>query len=360
VLKLKPLRSFVLLSGFLAAVSLLSTNSVRADQDQTPALIQDELSNTPAAADEAPKEYPFPGAKEDGFEIKSDSSKEPLVKERPVQIDDDGNYIYSTEPEKPAYKGEAGGERPKRILKNGEYNYNTELKKPKFQNQRGAEKPIEINKQGEYYYLTEKTKPTGAAGFTFGLTTAPVLENDDTHVTFKKMYSANYVPTVLFNREWKLNSSFGHLGLKFVSGVFTSSGIGVFKSNDPRRRPDDQAQEQFTFIMFPNHLTGIYKFQYSDTQILVPYVEAGPGYFTFAEIRNDSIAPKLGGTPVVVAAGGLNILMDSLDRKAIQRLDSDYGVSHIWLDLDARQVVGLNKNFDFTSSIFTLGFSVEY
>jgi hypothetical protein len=92
----------------------------------------------------------------------------------------------------------------------------------------------------------------------------------------------------------------------------------------------------------------------------VPFVEGGAGYFTFAEIRDDQKGPRFGGAAVTVAAGGINLLLDHFDRAAIRQLDASYGINHVWLTAEARAIVGLNGNFDFTSLMFSSGVVLEF
>jgi hypothetical protein len=112
--------------------------------------------------------------------------------------------------------------------------------------------------------------------------------------------------------------------------------------------------------MFPNQLTLIYRFQYADSQIVVPYIEGGAGYFTFAELRDDNKNSVFGGAAVTVAAGGLNIQMDWIDRKASQTLDADYGVNHVWLTTEVRAIVGLNESIDFSATLFNAGLLFDF
>ncbi len=112
--------------------------------------------------------------------------------------------------------------------------------------------------------------------------------------------------------------------------------------------------------MFPNQLTAIYKFQYADEQIFVPYVEGGAGYFTFMEVRDDGQSTKFGGAAVTVAAAGANILLDWLDRQSVRQLDNEYGINHVWLTGEYRYIVGLNPTFDFTSGVISAGLMVDF
>ena len=353
------------------------------EDDINKELLDSELS--PAAEPEdapPPAEYPYPGAKEEGInpEDAPKTAKAPQAPaekpvaqptqinealERPKKIDPDtGDYIYDTTPTKPVPAERDPERNPIGVSDSGEYQYSEKLTPPVFSNRAGAEKPIEIKGNGEFKYATEESPTSATASFRFGFfgPPAPGLENDsaDHKVTFQDVYLKDQYPVLFFDYEFPLTRKVGHLGIKLGSGIFVASGNGVFQTTDPARRSNDLPLEKYTFLMFPNQLTAQYRFQYNDTQLFVPYVEGGAGYFTFMEFRNDNASPRIGGALTTVAAGGLNILLDSLDRDAIRDLDIEYGINHVFLSLEARAIVGLNKNYDFSSTIFNAGFMMQF
>jgi hypothetical protein len=326
-----------------------------------------------------PAEYPYPGATEEGIapedaprtaqapqtpQMAESPSIEPnMAIERPVKIDEDtGEYQYDTKVSPPTPRERAGGELPRKALDNGEYVYDTNTPPPAFVGVPGQEKPLEIRANGEYRYATEQTEQTGSASFRIGFFAPPMIKNESTTppTTFEEIYTKDQLPVLFADYEIPLTKKLGQLGIKLGSGIFVASGKGKFASVDSNRRADDIPLERYTFFMLPNTATAIYRFQYKDGQTIVPYVEGGAGYFTFAEFRDDNSSPRIGGALTTVVAGGLNILMDWLDPQAIRNLDTEYGINHIYLSLEARQIVGLNKSYDFTSSIFNAGFTMQF
>ena len=113
-------------------------------------------------------------------------------------------------------------------------------------------------------------------------------------------------------------------------------------------------------IMFPSTLTGLYHFRYSETQVFTPYVGGGGGFFVFTELRDDNLAPKFGGAGVAVALAGLNIMVDGVEAAASRELEDAYGISHVAFNIELTQFVGLNPNYDFTSSVVNFGFNLEF
>ncbi len=217
-------------------------------------------------------------------------------------------------------------------------------------------KPIRV-RDGVHYYEIEASPMTAGAsvrGGTFG----PLdIVNEKSEAKFEELYGDKPGPLILFDYEKHLGRSVGRFNLRLTTGLYLTQGRGRFTAPDLR---GEEAMEKFTFILLPNMATLQYKFQYADAQWVVPYFEGGAGYFTFFETRDDKPDVKLGGAAVGVGAGGLQILMDWLDRRSAANLDRQYGVNHVWLTAEYRAIIGLHDTFDFTSSIINIGFLFEF
>jgi hypothetical protein len=219
--------------------------------------------------------------------------------------------------------------------------------------------PIKKLSTGEYFYGFKSSPTDAAASVRFGFFTPPDITNPLNNTVWEDIYTDNNIPTLFIDYEWLATRRFGALGFKVASGLFMGTGTGQFVNNSGDRA-NREAFEKYTFIMFPNLASLIYRFQYSDTQPIVPYVEGGGGYFTFAEIRDDGSSPKFGGAPVGMAAGGVAFLMDWLDPQSIRELDNDWGVNHVWLTAEYRLIQGLHDKYDFTSGIINAGIKMEF
>lgn len=378
------MRKLILLSLVLVAFSArptLATAAVKTAVVQDDTFVEDSPSNTSAEGDldsglvdeelgatdeEAPApEYPYPGAKEEGIVAAPVEPAAPpvnLALERPVKIDEDtGDYQYSREVVKPTPLSRGGDRTPESTTESGQYEFSTDVKSPTFSQRAGVEAPQQISTTGEFRYSTEHSDVSATAAFRVGFFGPPALKNDKTGTTFQDIYTRDQLPVLFADYEWPLSKKLGHIGIKFGSGLFLAQGKGVFVKPDyANRRPDDIPTEQYTFFMFPNQLTAQYRFQYSENQAIVPYVEGGAGYFTFVEFRDDSSSPKIGGSLQTVFAGGVNFLMDWLDPDAVMRLDQDYGINHVYLTTEFRQILSVNKAYDFTSSVINAGFLLQF
>lgn len=372
------LRSLLIISCLFSIASTLHPATAQAEEsasngdlDEESEELSDEGSDDEEVAEEEtppPPEAPYPGADVETPATASTQNPSPqpslppsLAAEKPVRTNDDGEYFYSTTPQKPTPSGRPGAPPPVATSAEGEFFYGTETPPNSFSNRAGVEHPVQMNAQGEYFYPTESSKREGTASFRLGFITPPNIQNESGTVTFEDIYSESTLPVLLGDYEWQLSSSYGRLGLKFGSGLIFASGTGRFKTTNANRSADDLPEEKFTFITLPNQITAIYRFQYKDEQLIVPFIEGGGGYFAVTELRDDGKTPLFAGTFVTVAAGGLNILMDGLDRRSVRQLDTEYGINHVWLTLEYRQVIsGLKPDLDFTTGIANAGFMMDF
>lgn len=341
-----------LLIGALLIPTLSVQSAEAAKKDRRPSQVEDALSEDPFdAADEVPPEpeYPYPGAQgttpaATPPPVARPRQLSPLeradqkfgTQERPTRITEDGEYIYERLPEiKPKKYGEP--------------------KTHKFSGRQGMEKPSSITTDGEFTYHVDESPFTGAAGIRFGFMGAPRITNKTNGLTFKQIYGNNDVPGLLFEYEYPLTRAIGRVGLKFESGAYYAQAQGRFL----RLRPEIP-EEVFTFLMVPLQVMLHYRFQYADNQLFVPFVEGGAAYNGIVEIRDDNKTPRVGGAPAFIASGGVNILLDWMDRHAIRQLDAEYGINHVWLTVQYRQIFGLKDDVDFTTHLISGGFTFDF
>lgn len=219
------------------------------------------------------------------------------------------------------------------------------------------ETPLDKSADGTYFYGVDESKKTFASSLRGGLFGPPAIQNPRNNAFFKDIYVQQNIPTAFFDFEWELKTFLGDIGAKLGTGVFYVNGTGKFADSS---RSHDTPPEQFTFIMFPNTVSAIYRLKLTDKQPLVPYAEAGAGYFTFMELRDDGAAPKFAAAPVTFLAAGGAFLLDWLDPKAIRDLDREYGVNHVYVTAEYREIIGLNKTYDFTSRVISAGLLLEF
>ncbi|MCB0376903.1 MAG: hypothetical protein KDD33_00295 [Bdellovibrionales bacterium] len=323
-----------------------------------------------AFAEEAPPaEYPYP----------STSTQEDPLSEAPAQVHKNGTYIYNTKSKKPTAINIEGVEQPQRVSDDGIYYYG-DGEKVTDKTPGDIEKPEDLDDDGTYYYSKESKidppsdvmeKPQKVTADGRYIYNAAVLPSDSVFSFrggvygppdiqgpskgFSQVYGdkASFILNVDY--EWKLFDFLGNFLFKVGSGLFFSDGNGEFSGGS---NPGIQPKETFQFLVFPNTATVTYKFGFSPGQLFVPYVDGGAGYYTFWERRSDGGSNHFGGAPVLVASAGLLISLSYFSYGTA--LYSEYGITETWLDLQFRQVVGLDERKDFTSNMITGGFAVGF
>jgi hypothetical protein len=104
----------------------------------------------------------------------------------------------------------------------------------------------------------------------------------------------------------------------------------------------------------------VYRIQFWDKQLIVPYAEGGGTGFTFGEMRDDGHGPKFGASPAAYFALGGALNMTYFDNFSRIQLDREYGINRVYLMLEYRNELALVKRFDFSSDFFNAGFLMEY
>jgi hypothetical protein len=277
--------------------------------------------------------------------------------EKPYKVDSDGVYYYNTDT---SSKKEvpAGVEQPIDQDSSGGYYYSKKKKKKKRKNTYGGQ-PTTVNEDGSYFYDLESHDVDNVFSLRFGLASPPNFKTSNPDVDYEDVYGSDSKILISLEYDWKLTKQFF---VKFASGFTSMQGQGRFASGG---NGGATPQESFQFFVFPNTFTAVYKFQLYDLQYLTPYVEAGPGYFTFIESRSDGNlfdfngeTTKLGGAFVGAAAAGLLISINKFSQG--NSFLADYGASQAWVDLQFKQIFGLDSRKDFTSNMITAGIAIGF
>lgn len=358
-------------SGWLPIVAALMVGATNIQPTIAQVEALEDTSSTPIEALEddtpPPPEYPYPGSTAPMLSSEEEPTAEPVrpsTRQKKPRTSANGSKFSDTPT---PTKSNGWGEKPKQINEDGDYIYDRlsdapakQYGKPneiKFSGTPGREAPSTITQDGEFLYPVAVSEFTGAGGLRFGLMAPPNIINASNGLSFKDIYGGAEIPALLFEYEYPLTQAIGRIGIKGETGFIATSAKGRFKNP---ARAGEVPEERFTFLMVPLQATVIYRFQFADNQWVVPFVEGGGGYYGIVELRDDSKAPKFGGSPVAVAAGGVNILLDWLDRQAVRQLDADYGINHVWLSLQYRQIVGLKEDLKVSSSLITAGFTFDF
>jgi hypothetical protein len=221
---------------------------------------------------------------------------------------------------------------------------------------------IRIKKDGTYIYKTEESKQKDAFSFTFGLFDPSHLSNPDAQgptAEFKNNYDQTNSPAIMASYEWQfMKSPVGKMGLRAGSGLYVAQGNGHFKSTGPNSALTPR--EIFTFLAMPNTVGVVYRMQFWDRQLFVPYGEGGGIAWTFAELRDDNKNPKFGGALGAYFAAGLAVNLTYFDKTAALQLDREYGINRVYLTAEYRPIISLSDKYDFSSDMIDAGFLMEF
>lgn len=238
----------------------------------------------------------------------------------------------------------------------------------KYQGQREVPHPYaekgltRITKEGDYLYKVDESKQNRASSFKIGIFNPTNLENPEQSgqrgATFEENYDQTNNPALMFEYEWQLwRMSVGKLGLKAGTGAYIAQGNGHFVSAENAALTP---REVFTFWAMPNSVGLVYRAQFYDKQLFVPYGEGGGIAFAFGEFRDDSEPPKWGGALAAYFAGGLAFNLSYFDALSRAQLDREYGINRVYLTAEFRQIVAITQKYDFTSTLVNAGFLMEF
>lgn len=238
---------------------------------------------------------------------------------------------------------------------------------PKVIHLKPIEKPDSISDDGEYFYGDETSSGvtqyklshlppiTGSIFFRVASTSAYEIDGD-TGRTYKDVYGEDAGIGFVFDYEWQLFHLLGKWTIKASTGLTIGNGNGQFLEGNAGLTP----KEKYMLLVSPHAVLLNYKMRYSDNQWFTPYVEGGPGYYTYYERRDDGDKSGFGGAPVIAMAGGMLVSLTMFDKNSAGLLYEDYGINHMWLDLNFRRNTGLDKKIDFSSNVFSAGFGFAF
>jgi len=214
---------------------------------------------------------------------------------------------------------------------------------------------VSIEKDKSYQYELAHRPKKSAASFGINVAPAPnisVTTPSNNQISFSSMYKSDSLVTLVGNYEWVLSRSYGTFGIIFEAGLANRHGNGTLASGE-------QAQEGYSLFIVPLTAMLRYRFEYTYGQWVVPYVEGGGTYYGFAEIRDDNTY-NVAGSEAVGGGGGLMFNITRWDRKGAFQLESEFGVSDLYVTLGARAMAGLKPQLDMSGLNILAGVTVDY
>jgi hypothetical protein len=213
---------------------------------------------------------------------------------------------------------------------------------------------VRIEQDGTYVYKVRLHKTDKTGTLRFGQMEPPNIISADGQTSFAKMYGSSGLPMITFDYDWHPIQSFGKLGFQIGTGLAMTTGNGRFLKG-----AEDAAKEVYTFVVVPLNAGVTYRFQYSRTQWVAPYISGGGTYLGVAEVRDDN-KRNFTGTAAGYGAGGLMFNIVALSKDLGFILDSEYGVGGLWVTAEYRYLKSFSEDLDFSGSIVSLGVSAEF
>lgn len=267
--------------------------------------------------------------------------------EKPIYKSEEGVYYYKTKKKTGEHIKTRKG---KKVYKgsDGAYYYETDDVKKSKDPQKVYGKPLKQKGKVSYYkrVVSEQTK-----SLSFQIVSLEFSDFISGTTQFETIYGT--ADGILFDYEWQKPTSVAKFGFTFSPGILFASGKGRFADNS-------EAREKYNLYVVP--LVGKLRinFEYSDRQYVVPYIEAGAGVYGIMERRDDGDDSTSAYTPIFTAAGGFHFLLDWMNEDAISKLDNNYGVNHIWLNVSYHLVSATESDFDLSNNQLQFGLKFDY
>lgn len=211
-----------------------------------------------------------------------------------------------------------------------------------------------IEADGSYIYKTTQVARSQSSSIRLGAIKPFNISSADGAYTFSDMYGSQDIMALNYDYDWYPVTQWGKMGVQVGLGLMSSYGQGRFSSNS-----SEIAKETYTLYGLPLSLGFSYRFEYFSNQWLAPYVCAGGTYFAMVESRDDGKYKALGSSAFYMA-GGMLLSVAAMDRETAIALNSEYGISNLWVDVQYRKVQGSKTDFDISSDFLSAGVLFDY
>lgn len=227
---------------------------------------------------------------------------------------------------------------------------------------------VRIKKDGTYVYDIERPLRKESSRITFGQANHPemtlVIQPVDAagnpagaekEFNFSDFYGDTSGFILGYDYEWFPFIDKGKFGVQAGFSAMFANGNGRLAA-----APNDPSVETFTFLTLPLTLGGVYRLEWKDKQIFAPYVSGGGTYVLLAEKREDKSMPSFIGSLGYYASGGVLFNVNAFDRDAGFQLESEYGISNMWVSLEFRVIEVTSSAFSFSNKYLNAGLSFDF
>ena len=223
---------------------------------------------------------------------------------------------------------------------------------------------INISQTGVHQYSITNSPITGSVSLRAGLLPPPSLDIEETGKTYEGVYGESPKIMLLINYEWKILKNVGDFSLSPELGFSWATGTGQFEAGSPNCQQglpcERTPKEKYFLLVVPVHLGVTYRLRYWQRQAFVPFATGGGSYFGLLEIRDDFGSFGIAATPAIYFGGGIQFLLNSLSTKAVNTLDREFGINHLYIVAEARQYIGFSQNLNFSGFVISGGIRVDF
>ncbi len=228
---------------------------------------------------------------------------------------------------------------------------------------------VRITKDGTYVYDIKRQMKKESSRITFGHALQPevsidIEKRDSTtgngtgefqKFEFGDLYeeTTSFIIGYDYERFYWVGKQ-GKLGIQLGGALMYAKGHGILQSTlQPSR-------EEFTFFTLPFVAGAVYRMEWKDKQIIAPYVSGGGTYTGLVEKREDKSSPQYTGAPGFYVAGGALINVTAFDDESGFALDSEYGISNLWVSLEYKAIEVNSDAFVFSNRYVNLGIAFDF
>lgn len=230
-----------------------------------------------------------------------------------------------------------------------------------IQHEGSKEGLVKILADGTYVYDVKRDLKTESSKITFGMAFQPVITIDITLGTgstityvFEDFYQESAGVIIGYDYENYFSKENGKLGYQIGASAMFVSGNGILVSTG------QASAEKYSFITMPINAGAIYRFEYKDKQVVAPYVSGGGTLLALIEKREDVAKPNIAAGFGFYGSGGILINASLLEPDSSFQLESEYGISNLWLALEFRITEVNNDAFSFSNQYVNAGLSFDF
>ncbi len=228
---------------------------------------------------------------------------------------------------------------------------------------------VRITKDGTYVYDLHRQMKSESSRITFGHALEPEVSIDIEQRNPTTGAGTGVFQTFNFGDLYEETSSFilgydyekfiwvgrqGKLGYQLGGAFMYAQGHGRLQSTlEPSR-------EKYTFLTLPLMAGAVYRMEWKDKQLFAPFVAGGGTYTALLEKREDKSTPQYTGAPGFYAAGGVLTNVGYLDEESSYALESEYGISNLWVSLEYKLIEVDASSFTFSDRYVNLGVAFDF